>query len=61
MAEDLKDLLAKATAELGINVPICAYEREGTGLKLWLYGQGDKPVTWKPKARRTTKKKVTDD
>ena len=61
MAEDLKDLLAKARAELGINVPISAYERDGTGLKLWLYGQGDKPVTWKPKARRTTKKKVTDD
>ena len=62
MAEDLKDLLAQATQELGVNVPVCAYEREGTGLKLWLYGQGDKPITWKPKAKRTTrKKKVTDE
>ena len=55
MAEDLRALLAQATQELGLNVPVCAYERDGTGLKLWPYGQGDKPITWKPKAKRARK------
>ena len=56
MAYELTDsaLLARAVAELGINVPVIRCEAEGTGLKLWLYGQGDKPITWKPKAKRTT-------
>ncbi len=47
--EDLREMLARAAAELGIDVPVCAYERiPGGGLKLWLYGRGDKPVTWMP-------------
>ena len=57
MAEDLRALLAQATQELGLNVPICCYEKDGTGLKLWPYGHksGDRPITWKPKAKRTRK------
>ncbi len=50
MAEDLKDLLAQAVAELGITVPVMRAEASGTGLKLWLYGGDGKPVTWRPKA-----------
>jgi len=50
MAVDRK-LLARAVAELGITVPVLRVEVEGDGLKLWLYGRGDKPVTWTPKAQ----------
>jgi hypothetical protein len=46
-------LLAQAVAELGITVPVMCAEKAGAGLKLWLYGQGDKPVTWMPKAQAT--------
>jgi hypothetical protein len=56
--EELKPLVVKAIAELGITVPIHSYEKSGRGVKLHL-GNGFEPVTWAPKARRT-KKKVTD-
>ncbi len=48
MADVDKNLLAQAKAELGINVPVMRAEKAGDGLKLWLYGRGDKPVTWTP-------------
>lgn len=50
----LEDLLARAVRELKVDVPVLRYEKSGDGLKLWLYGGDGKPVTWKPKAEKST-------
>jgi hypothetical protein len=61
MAEASEALLAQAVAELGIDVPVLRAEESGAGLKLWLYGQGDRPVVWKPKAKAKPGAKKTGE
>ena len=55
--DDLRARLKVYVAEEGINVPVTFYEAHGNkgGLKIRLYGAGDRLIVWNPKPEAKAK------
>jgi hypothetical protein len=56
-----QELVREAIKALKIKVPVMRSKVTGNTVKLWLYGRGEKPVTWtkKEKATKAAPRKTT--